>query len=245
VGWVYAAAKLRPPPRGRVERRLEEIGTLARFQKAAETLPEFFHHCFAPNVLDFLLAARRHLDWRRSAIDRTLMAILLVDLHGKRTLALSNQMRQTKSMSPEYAIRWWKERSLSPPERDPVAFVLKKLRWRYAKGIPVTTGSHVYLGDSTHDLWAMRTRTDQYAPYGAKLLLTSPPYFGVTNYHYDQWLRLWLLGGPDYPCSYGDKHRGKFTNAAEYESLLYTAFAYAADLLAADADGVLAAAVPR
>ena len=28
------------------------------------------------------------------------------------------------------------------------------------------------------------------------LFFTSPPYYGVTNYFYDQWLRFWLLGGP-------------------------------------------------
>lgn len=33
------------------------------------------------------------------------MALLSVHLHGKRADSLSNQMRQTKSMSPEYAIR--------------------------------------------------------------------------------------------------------------------------------------------
>ena len=40
------------------------------------------------------------------------MALLMIDLHGKRESALSNQMRQTKAMSPQYAIGWWKERDL-------------------------------------------------------------------------------------------------------------------------------------
>jgi hypothetical protein len=33
------------------------------------------------------------------------MAVLLVHLHGKRADSFLHQMRQTKSMSPEYAIR--------------------------------------------------------------------------------------------------------------------------------------------
>ena len=63
------------------------------------------------------------------------MALLLVHLHGKRTDSLSNQMRQTKSLSPQYAVRWWDERGLEPPDIDPVEFMKKKLKWRYAKGI--------------------------------------------------------------------------------------------------------------
>ena len=54
-----------------------------------------------------------------------------------------------------------------------------------------SAASRVYLNDNVRLLPELATRG---APR-AKLLLTSPPYFGVTNYHYDQWLRLWLLGG--------------------------------------------------
>ena len=55
------------------------------------------------------------------------MALLMIDLHGKRENALSNQMRQTKAMSPQYSVQWWRERSMKPPELDPVEFMLKKL----------------------------------------------------------------------------------------------------------------------
>ncbi len=67
------------------------------------------------------------------------------------------------------------------------------------------------------------------------LLLTSPPYFGITNYHYDQWLRLWLLGGPptelrtDNP--YNGKYQGKFANRVIYSQLLATVFERASRLL--------------
>jgi hypothetical protein len=235
VGWVYAATKLAPAPFGRVANRLTELAKLSQSETDSDAMPMFFRYCFSPKVLAFLLTARRHLDWKSSIIDRTLMALLLVDLHGKRNLAFSNQMRQTKSMSPDYAIRWWRRNRLQPPERDPVEFVMKKMQWRYARGRPKVMDSRVYLGDSTHSLAGMRAMTSLYAPRGAKLLLTSPPYFGITNYHYDQWLRLWLLGGPAAPRSTGDKHKGKFTNPAEYESLLMNAFSRMVDLLARDA----------
>jgi hypothetical protein len=236
VGWVYAAAKLAPAQHSRAVARVQELGGLAgRFRNPAKSMARFYKCCFSVEVLAFLLAARRHLDWRCSVVDRTVMAILLIDLHGKRDSALSNQMRQTKCMAPEYAVRWWGERKLRPPLLDPVAFLLKKMEWRYAHGVPDLQEARIYLADSTHRIAGLRSTTDRLAPRGAQLLLTSPPYFGVTNYHYDQWLRLWMLGGPQFHQSSGSKHRGRFENASHYRSLLLSAFTQARDLLARNA----------
>jgi DNA modification methylase len=57
-----------------------------------------------------------------------------------------------------------------------------------------------------------------------RLLFTSPPYFGLTHYHYDQWLRLWLLGGPPNSYKAGGKYRGRFENRKEYRDLLHQVF---------------------
>ena len=131
VGWVYGKAKLQTAEREEVEQRIKWLGKrAASYGPAASRLPEFFRHCFCPKVRRFLLAARDLLDWRRTKTDWTTMALLMIDLHGKLDSALSNQMRQTKAMSPQYAIDWWKERDLAPPERDPVEFMLKKVKWR-------------------------------------------------------------------------------------------------------------------
>jgi len=69
----------------------------------------------------------------------------------------------------------------------------------------------------------------------ARLLLTSPPYFDVTNYHYDQWLRLWMLGGAPNACRAGGKYKGKFENRISYQELLLRAFRKSSELLAKDA----------
>jgi hypothetical protein len=236
VGWIYAATKLNAPASGRVAARVQEIGRLAsRFRRQAANMPLFYTRCFSPNVLSFLLAARSHLDWRSNIVDRATMAFLLIDLHGKRENALSNQLRQTKAMSPAYAVRWWSKRNLRPPKRDPVQFLLKKMEWRYARGIPDVADSRVYLGDSSLALPALRASASLFAPNGARLLLTSPPYFAITNYHYDQWLRLWLLGGSVLPKSLRQKHRGKFLNPFHYRELLLKAFSQAKNMLAEDA----------
>jgi hypothetical protein len=159
------------------------------------------------------------------------MALLMIDLHGKRENAMSNQMRQTKAMFPQYAIDWWNERELEPPELDPVESMLKKVAWRYAKGRLKANESRVYLGDSRERLGTIgkqsRTRT--------KLLFTSPPYLGVTNYFYDQWLRLWLLGGPSQPRSLGEECKRKFDNRQDYVGMLRSVFAKSTPLLSRNA----------
>jgi hypothetical protein len=227
VGWVYGKAKLQTADRWSVEGRIRELGTRAHYyHRAADQLPPFFHSCFSSVVRSFLLAAQASLDWRRNKTDWTTMALLLVDLHGKRESALSNQMRQTKAMSPQYAIDWWNERGLKPPARDPVAFMLNKIAWRYAKGRLCSGSGHLYLGDSQSVL----ARASLH-PAKASLLLTSPPYYGVTNYFYDQWLRLWLLGGPARPRSSGEACKRKFENKNQYAAMLRRVFMRSKPLL--------------
>ncbi len=229
VGWVYGKAKLQTAEGEDVEERIRWLGTKAKhYRAAAKNLAQFFDSCFCSEVQEFLLAARELLDWRRTKTDWTTMALLMIDLHGKRESALSNQMRQTKAMSPQYAIGWWKERDLEPPERDPVEFMLKKVKWRFAKGRLDSGSGHIYLGDCQLILSRWQ---NQPLETKAKLLLTSPPYYGVTNYFYDQWLRLWLLGGPEKPQRPDDSCKRKFENKQHYVGMLRHVFAKSKPLL--------------
>jgi DNA methylase len=222
VGWVYGKAKLQTANKESVENRIRWLGTKAnRYRETAKKLPQFFDHCFSSEVKNFLLAARNLLDWRREKTDWTTMALLMIDLHGKRESAFSNQMRQTKAMSPQYAIEWWTERELAPPDREPVEFMLKKVNWRYAKGRLDSGSGHIYLGDCQSKLNIWKNKPPERR---AKLLLTSPPYCGVTNYFYDQWLRLWLLGGPEQPCCISNSCKGRFQNKTHYTSMLRNVF---------------------
>lgn len=230
VGFIYARTKLRPADREAVEQRVKAICQVAKRKavfEAARDLPMFYRRCFSPNVRRFLVAARQRLDWRRSKVDRTTMAMILVYLHGKEGAALSNQMRQTKSMSPNYAINWWREHGLSPPDIDPVEFFVSRLKWRYAHGRPECEASSMYLGDSLQILPRLAKKSLAGNLPKATLLFTSPPYYAITNYHYDQWLRLWLLGGPPHALRVGDGRRGKFEHRENYRELLNKAFRHA------------------
>ena len=216
VGWLYAATKTQPAKQlGRVLKRIDEVRDL---RQADDLIPEneFQDWAWCREVLGFINSARRNLKWRTSKVDRTIAAIMLVYLHAKVGGGLSNQMRQSKSMSPDYAVRWWKSRGMRPPEIDPASFLKSRSEWRYAKGFVETAArATIYFGDARKGLGA-------YDSDLASLVLTSPPYLGITNYQYDNWIRLWALGGPALP-DWSQAQR--YGNREKYASLIDHVFA--------------------
>lgn len=231
VGWIYGKTKLEPASQEDVRKRLSEVVAIAQTlpQDAGHDLPEFFDFCFSNRSLRFLLAARSSLDWQHNAVDRTLMTLILIDLHGVRERSFSNQMRQSKAMNPDYSIRWWIQHNSTPPDIDPRAFLEKKIAWRYAKGTPTVTESDVLLADSQQLLNHLADRSKVQKPF--TLLFTSPPYMGISDYHRDQWLRLWLLGGSPLATRLPDKHKRNFSSAVDYTALLQAVFQQAADVM--------------
>jgi hypothetical protein len=237
VGWLYARTKLHPASVARVVGRLHDLSrAAARFGDEAARLPDFYRYCFAPDVLRFLLSARHNLRWKSHHADQTLMAFILAYLHGKivdgRPSALSNQMRQTKAMAPDYSIRWWIEQGFTePPDLSPVEFLSERIYWRYKFGTPRYEDCVVRRGDC-RDVF----RGQKPSAMGRfRLLLTSPPYCGVTSYYYDQWLRLWMLGEAAHPTRLGGSWKGKFEDRGAYKRLLTQSFARARRLLVPDA----------
>ena len=232
VGWIYGNVKLNPADKDNVIDRLFEIyGRRNYYQRAIEKMPEFYRMCYSDEVLKFLLTARKNLDWRNSNVDATLMSIILVYLHAKIGEGLSNQMRMTKSMGMNYSIKWWKENGFkNPPDINPVKLLLDKINWRYKKGMPKLTESAVVFGDSTIELQKISKRALQ-NDIRFSLLFTSPPYYSITDYHADQWLRLWMLGGSEKPKSIGEKHKGRFIDKEKYYNLLDNVFGLSSTMM--------------
>jgi hypothetical protein len=222
VGWLYSFVKLNPARRKEnVINRLYEIYELSgKYKNKAKSMPLFYHYCYCKEVLCFLLAARDNLDWKNRTIDATLMVFIILSLHDKIGNGLSNQMQLTKSMGQNYSIEWWKRNNMSkPPKIAPVALLKKKIEWRYGKGINDIKNSCIYYGDSTVILNRLINKNRKYS-----LLLTSPPYYSLTDYHVDQWLRLWMLGGPTESKTSDHKYKGRFTSEQEYIDLLDIVF---------------------
>lgn len=143
------------------------------------------------------------------------MALLLVYLHAKEGGGLSNGMRQSKAMAPNYAVKWWRQRKQRPPRVDIIRFFERRVSWRYARGLPsASVSAQAVYGDARFIL-------SKIPRFEADFVLTSPPYCGVTNYEYDNWIRLWMLGGPSLP-----NHRAKarYGDPDDYYWLLFDVF---------------------
>ena len=127
-------------------------------------------------------------------------------------------------MSPGYSVRWWKSNGSEPPDVDPVTFLEAKIGWRYAKGTVDENCANMILADSTHHLDELAQNIQGGGGQGFDLIFTSPPYFAITNYYADQWIRRWMLGGPPAPVHSDGPHQGRFASREHYEALLWNVF---------------------
>lgn len=194
VAWVFSKVKTTPEPRPDllINRLFEIKQDVQSKDKSAEN--EFQVWAWSEDVLGFLNSARRNLDWRKNTTDRTLMGFILVSLHAKLGDGISNQMQKARALGPDYAIRWWKTRNLRPPDLNPSEYIRKRIDWRYRHGvISHIQQAEIRMGDSADILTGYKVRKFD-------LLFTSPPYYSVTDYRQDSWIRLWLLNeGPPLP----------------------------------------------
>lgn len=216
VAWLFTAAKLKPSQSvDQVVVRLEDTQRAVR-PPDCKAQSEFESMAWAPAVRGFLRAARRELDWQESRTDRTLAAIIALHMQDSAPKGLSNRLSPTVAHSPSYAVRWWNKRGLlHPPQTEPVAFLDDRIRRRYAFGIPRLAHSRTCLGDAKKEL-------DKMPKQDVRLLITSPPYHGVTDYWNDQWIRLWLLGA-DMKKNW--KKQQKHSNLTAYRQLIRDVFA--------------------
>ena len=211
IAWLFTAVKLFPEPHpSRVFARLEDLRR-ARRPSDRKARSDFERSAWAPSVRSLLRAARRELDWKNSVTDRTLMGFVALHMQDKLGDGLSNSLWPTIACSPRYAVSWWtKHGLLTPPDIDPVALLRDKVRRRYLYGTPRQTAGIARLGDARR---ALRAEWD----HKATLLLTSPPYSGVTDYWNDHWIRLWVLG---HSMQKDWSRSARFANLGEYRELI-------------------------
>ena len=215
VAWIFTSVKLTPEKDPeRLLRRLNEIAR-ARNVKDRRGQSRFERMAWAPGVRAFLRAARRELDWKHSITDRTLMAFITLHMQDKLGDGLSNGLWPTIACSPQYAVAWWtKNDFLRPPDVDPVTFLTDRIRRRYRYGIPGQAEGIAVLADASV---ALRARNEM----NAKLLITSPPYSGVTDYWNDHWIRLWMLGNE---MRNDWKRSARYTSRGVYQNLIRDVF---------------------
>lgn len=157
---------------------------------------EFFQRAFAPSTLLEVCALREGLlSTPKTHAAAILRAAALGCLHGPINVSgkasyFSNQMPRTFASKPDYSVRFWRDRSMKPP----VVSVLEVLRKKLARISDLDAPSpgrltDIKCGDARSAASYRRVRN-------ATVIVTSPPYYGMTTYVEDQWLRNWFLGGP-------------------------------------------------
>lgn len=210
VAVCLSKAKATPPRLSDLLDRMADLEKQCRdfdLTGAPEKNDEFFQLCFAEGTLRQLLFLRGAIDWRHEPIDCFIAALALGCLHGEshRTEnCFSNRMPRTISTKPSYSVRWWRERELRPPKRDIFEILNRAAKYRYESELPRLKG-RVVEGDARRAKSLLRAYQER-----VKLVVTSPPYLDITDYHEDQWLRLWLLGGRARPVARqgrDDRHR--------------------------------------
>jgi DNA modification methylase len=209
VAVCLSKAKADPPSLAALLERLGDLETKSRkfASKAKETKDEFFTLCFHEETLRQLLFLKKKLAWRKDRSDCFIAALALGCLHGEshRTeLCFSNRMPRTISTKPAYSVRWWREKGCIPPKRDVFPILRTAARYRYESEVPAIKG-RIVEGDARRAGTLLRPYREK-----VKLVITSPPYLDITDYHEDQWLRLWFLGGPAKPVTgqgKDDRHR--------------------------------------
>lgn len=173
---------------------------------------EFFQQAFAPSTLIEICALREGLlHSPRTHAAAILRAAALGCLHGPMNVSgkasyFSNQMPRTFASKPDYSVRFWRDRGMKPPIVSVLEVLEKKLA-RISDLDAPTPGrlTDVKCGDARTPASYRRVRN-------ATVTITSPPYYGMTTYVEDQWLRNWFLGGPaeiDYGNDQQISHSGQ------------------------------------
>lgn len=198
VAFCVTKAKTDAPKLKSIKRRIAQLeqGFDGRqWRHAAGQSGEFFRFAFSSRTFQQLLFLRESLRWRSHRVDTMIAALVLGSLHGemdKSRSYLSNQMPRTISTKPAYSVRFWKRKRLDAPERDVFELLRTRAEFRYESDPPI--GNALVLHRDMREL--PRLRKD--LPERISCVVTSPPYFDVTDFEEDQWLRLWFLGGPEH-----------------------------------------------
>jgi site-specific DNA-methyltransferase (adenine-specific) len=187
---VLTGAKVDPPTRTELQRRLNELSAEAQVASIAKE-PAEIKMLFSRRTLGQLVWLKSELNLRRRA-DRFLMAVLLGSLHRNasvsgRPLGLTVAMPNTFAMSPGYVERYIEHHRLQPPAVDVFDFLKSKIDSVTLPDQPFKRGRAWRADASRSGRWPKH-----YDP--AKLVVSSPPYLEVIKYGKYNWIRLWLLG---------------------------------------------------
>lgn len=233
VAVCITGAKCDPPDREDVIARLAELEGSVSVLPApilAEEMEEFFAACFHADTYEQIRFLRANLNWRDDRTDRFIAALCLGALHGESHRSpnyFSNRMPRTISTKPAYSLRWWERHGYVAPPRDAFVILRGMVDFRFRTPPPDNRGE-IAESDARKAEMAFPHLEGRVTD-----IITSPPYLDTTNYHEDQWLRLWFLG--EDPKSTQARRDGRHYNKVRYWTFLKEAWEGITPLLAPQA----------
>jgi len=184
--FVVTHAKVRPVGLIEIEEFLTDISQeMAEIDKiAAESeLDKSAKIFYSKNTLEQILKIRKILSTKENDVAIFTKALMCGILHGSSKLSLSLQSSHSFSMSPTYVKKYAKEHNLKKPKKDVIKCLQIKANEVLKDPLPQTKG-FAFNGDAKK-INLERNSVD--------LAITSPPYFNLGTYAWNNWLRLWFL----------------------------------------------------
>lgn len=186
---------------------------------------EFWELAYHPDTLIDICTLRNYFNSKKrlNTLDIGLRAIILGILHGPKMRSqpsyLSNQMPRTFATKPDYSVGYWKKHSLIPHNVNLLELVKRKAQYVFNEQMPINVKGKIVLGDSREIKNLFGKKFDW--------VITSPPYFGMSTYEQDQWLRNWFLGGSS-KVNYSSKSQLKHGSESTFVSDLAKVWSNAA-----------------
>jgi len=194
VAVAIAQAKLVSPP---IDEIMDEARAILDGPAPSEVpTGEFWTLAYHPDVLVAICKFREAFLRDCTTPARiALRAILLGALHGPKRKTepdyLSNQAPRTYAPKPRYAVRYWRTHGHVPENVNVLRIIERRAKRYFDQRLP-NVGGTIQCADS-RDPGALRAVSSNYK---FDWIITSPPYYGMSTYIPDQWLRNWFVGGP-------------------------------------------------
>ena len=188
LAYTYTFSKLFPIDSHSVEKLLDKVPFYDDTfvdplddQKRYELL-SYFHE----DTLKEIQILKDYLIRNKSVESTYLQSLLVGTLNGNRISNLSVTMSALICFSANYMRSWSDKTGIYPEPREVKPRLVSKAERLEKDGLKFRKDSKVLQEDATH----MSSIEDS----SIDCIITSPPYFNVINYAYDNRLRLWALG---------------------------------------------------
>jgi len=182
--YILTKAKCSRISKKRLFYLLNQLKKKMGFIKSVNNVDYKIRTFYSDNTLKQILEIKEILKSSNSKYSIFIKALLLGIIHGSTSNSLSLRCSHSYSMSPNYVKNYAKKHNLIKPEREVIECLKQKASVCLKNPFPNIQGK----------AFDFDSRKIKLKDNSINLIISSPPYFGIQTYAYDNWLRLWFLG---------------------------------------------------